>query len=112
MTAGDEHGSDDELATASRHKINLETGLIAWAELQPHFASGRLLNVAPQYDLIEIAQMFALDDTDGLDGLVKNEDVRPVTDAQALAWFESDASLWAVVIKPWVLVQDAAARSE
>jgi len=31
----------------------------------------------------------------------------PVTDSQARAWIDSDATLWAVVVKPWVLVQEA-----
>jgi hypothetical protein len=28
-----------------------------------------------------------------------------VSDAQALAWYESDADVWAVVVRPYVLVQ-------
>ncbi len=29
-----------------------------------------------------------------------------VTDAQALAWYEADAEVWAVVARPYVLVQE------
>jgi len=29
-----------------------------------------------------------------------------VTDAQAITWFEQDAAVWAVVVKPWILVQE------
>jgi hypothetical protein len=29
----------------------------------------------------------------------------PVSDAQALDWFENDATHWCVVVRPWVLVQ-------
>ncbi|MEI6545293.1 MAG: DUF2288 family protein [Methylococcales bacterium] len=28
-----------------------------------------------------------------------------VSDQQALAWLEVDADVWAVVVKPWILVQ-------
>jgi hypothetical protein len=28
-----------------------------------------------------------------------------VSDEQAQAWFEADADLWTVVVKPWILVQ-------
>ena len=28
-----------------------------------------------------------------------------VSDAQALAWYEADADVWAVVVRPYVLVQ-------
>jgi hypothetical protein len=31
--------------------------------------------------------------------------VAPATDEQARHWFETDALLWSVVVKPWVLVQ-------
>ena len=31
--------------------------------------------------------------------------VGPVTDRQALEWYEANALMWAVVIHPWVLVQ-------
>ncbi len=31
--------------------------------------------------------------------------VAPVSDGQALAWYESNRELWAVVAPPWVLVQ-------
>ncbi len=30
-----------------------------------------------------------------------------VTDAQALAWYDADADVWAVVVRPYVLVQPA-----
>jgi hypothetical protein len=28
-----------------------------------------------------------------------------VSDAQALSWWDADIMLWAVVVKPWILVQ-------
>ncbi|WP_156491762.1 DUF2288 family protein, partial [Oleiphilus sp. HI0123] len=31
--------------------------------------------------------------------------VAQVSDDQALAWYEADAELWTLVIKPWILVQ-------
>ena len=37
------------------------------------------------------------------------DEVTSVSDTQALAWYEDDALLWAVVAAPWVLVQDNAA---
>ena len=32
-------------------------------------------------------------------------EVAPVSDQQALAWYEANEELWAVVAAPWVLVQ-------
>jgi hypothetical protein len=31
-----------------------------------------------------------------------------VSDVQASAWLEADATLWAVVVRPWILVQQRA----
>ena len=35
-----------------------------------------------------------------------NGSIAPVADAQAKEWIGNDATVWAVVVKPWVLVQD------
>lgn len=35
----------------------------------------------------------------------KNQ-VLPVPDGKAKIWYEEDTIVWAVVIKPWVLVQE------
>jgi hypothetical protein len=37
---------------------------------------------------------------------MENNQVALVSDAQALRWFESHTELWAVVVKPWILVQE------
>lgn len=42
-------------------KLNTETARIAWSELQPHFARGAAVYVAPDLDLIEIARYVADD---------------------------------------------------
>jgi hypothetical protein len=34
-----------------------------------------------------------------------------VTDEQAFVWNETDASLWTVVVKPWILVQEQQASA-
>ena len=34
--------------------------------------------------------------------------VAQVSDTQALEWLEADTLMWAVVVKPWILVQPIA----
>ena len=36
---------------------------------------------------------------------IKQNKVAPVSDQQALKWYEDDTIVWAVVVKPWILVQ-------
>ena len=38
-------------------------------------------------------------------GWLRVNQLRKATDEDAKAWFEADASLWAVAAAPWVLVQ-------
>jgi hypothetical protein len=52
------------------------------------------------------------DNTTQVDAWLAAGELTPVADAQALAWYEADAEVWAVVVKPFVLVQDPAGRDE
>ena len=89
----------------SKDKVNLETSKIAWQELQRFFASGAAVFVAAELDLVEVAYQFSIDNKDQVAEWLQNQQVCLVTDAQALAWLEADADVWAVVVKPWILVQ-------
>ncbi len=88
-----------------KQRLNLETAEIAWVELQGHFASGRLISVNPDLDLLEVAVSIADDDRTQAERWLSDRKIHPVTDGQARRWNDTQASLWAVVVKPWVLVQ-------
>ena len=87
-------------------KLNLETAQIAWKDLQTFFAGGSVVQVEKGTDLILVAEQLAADNSELFSQWLKEGTVRVVPDEQALKWFDEDAVLWAVVIKPWVLVQD------
>lgn len=86
-------------------KLNLETAEIAWKDLQTFFAGGSVVYVEPGLDLILVAEQLAADNSDLFAEWMAEGKVARVTDLQAKAWYEADEVLWAVVIKPWVLVQ-------
>ncbi len=88
-----------------RAKINSETAKIPWRELQRFFAAGKLRLVAPGIDLVEVAYALLQDDTDAVQSWVENAELASVSDDQARQWHAQDAVLWAVVVKPWVLIQ-------
>jgi len=90
----------------SKEKVNLETSQIAWKELQRFFANGSAVFVAPNLDLVEVAYQFSIDNKDQVADWLQNKQIGLVTDAQAITWFEQDAAVWAVVVKPWILVQE------
>jgi len=87
-------------------KLNLETGLMAWSVLQVFFASGNAISVAPDMDLVEVAFQMSQDNREQIEAWMAEGKVGQVSDDQARAWYESDAQLWALVVRPWVLVQD------
>ena len=89
-----------------KEKINLETSKIAWKELQRVFAAGKAIAVDPSLDLVEVALQISQDNKAGVAQWMENGYVNGVTDEQAKEWLETDASVWAVVVKPWVLVQN------
>lgn len=94
---------DRELARA---KINSETAKIPWLELQRFFAAGKVMLVAAELDLVDVAYALQQDDTDKVKAWTEDSRIKPVSDDQARAWFTTEATLWAVVVKPWVLVQE------
>lgn len=89
----------------AREKVNLETSQIAWKELQRFFAIGSAVFVAPALDLVEVAYQFSIDNKDQVASWMQNNQLALVSDQQAIAWLEEDADVWAVVVKPWILVQ-------
>jgi len=98
-------GEQQQLDDLAREKLNLETGEISWEELQRHFASGRLVSVNAKLDLVEVAFQFEKDNKSQFEKWLTSGDVHPVSDAQAREWHATNTVLWAVVVKPWVLVQ-------
>jgi hypothetical protein len=85
--------------------LNQETAKIAWSELQRFFASGVTVAVAPELDLLAVASEFARDNAAAVSAWMQAGQLGAVSDEQALQWLEADADVWALVVKPWVLVQ-------
>ena len=87
-------------------RLNHETAKIGWHELQTHYAAGNLLCVAADGDLIKVAVALTEDNSQQIKQWLEDHRVSTVTDQQALAWHESNSILWALVIPPFVLVQE------
>ncbi len=94
---------DRELARA---KINSETARIPWRELQRWFAAGKVFHVHRELDLVDVAYAIQQDDVEQVQSWTDDARLARVADESARAWLEQEATLWAVVVKPWVLVQE------
>lgn len=89
-----------------RSKLNLETSRIGWRELQTYYARGQVVRVAAALDLLEVAEQLHADNKARFERWLAQGQVGDVSPDLARAWYERKAELWAVVIAPWVLVQD------
>ena len=88
-----------------RQEYHSQTARIHWHDLQTYYASGSVVSVAPPLNLVEVAVQLGLDNTSIFQGWIETGDVAAVSDEQALAWYDTNQELWAVVAAPWVLVQ-------
>ena len=98
-----------------RARLNAQTARIGWKELQRFFAAGKVVYIAPELDLVDVALAINHDRSDSLQRWMAARQVQRVSDAQAREWVEVNALMWCVVVKPWVLVQpvlENANRSE
>lgn len=85
--------------------INSETAQIQWSELERFFAAGQTIYVDQRLDLVDVATAFIQDNKLLVEGWLSDKLVLPVPDDIAAAWAEADATVWSVVARPWVLVQ-------
>lgn len=99
--------SRDEL----KAKLNLETSQIGWHDLQTYYARGHVVRVSTELDLLDVAAELAADNTAQFEQWLAAGLVGDVPAELAQSWYDRDAELWAVVIAPWVLVQDRDGRA-
>ncbi|MEZ2353299.1 DUF2288 domain-containing protein [Caballeronia sp. RCC_10] len=87
-------------------KLLAETAQISWSELERFFAKGVLIWVKGDLDLVSVAEAVASDDTKQVTqwlsaGLIERVQADTAADLAA-----RDPELWAVVVSPWVCVQE------
>lgn len=91
-------------------KVNRETARMPWSELVRHFASGNVIWIADELDLVDVAVRIAHDDKASIGQWMAAGQIAKVSDAQAHAWTESNTELWASVVSPFILVQQQKIR--
>lgn len=83
-----------------------ETAKIDWKDLESFFARGVLLYVAPGVDLVSVAEAVANDDKDTVSQWLSSGMVQRMQAEHATDFAARTPELWAVVVAPWVLVQE------
>lgn len=88
-----------------RYHLNSETGRLHWQELARYFAAGKVVLLDKTLDLVDVAQQFSRDNAAQTAEWLNTGKVALVSDEQALGFHENNTEFWAIVVKPWVLVQ-------
>ena len=87
-------------------RLNGETAKIEWHQLQKHYATGSVIAVEIGFDLIKVAIALHQDDTAQVKRWLNEGLLSEVSDQQAQAWYDQKSLVWALVIPPFVLVQE------
>ena len=91
-------------------KLLGETSTIEWKALEKFFAKGEVLWIAPELDLIEAAQALSQDEAEKVAAWMASGSLSKVSASQALDFVERDPELWAVVVTPWIMIQERAQK--
>lgn len=94
-------------AEHSLQELHTQTARIAWQELEPHFARGVVLHVADELDMVAVATGMANDDKAVVERWMAAGQLAHLDNETATRWSQEATDLWAVVVAPWVLVQEA-----
>lgn len=87
-------------------KLLAETAKVKWSELTTLFNGGALIRVAGELDLVSVAEAIADDDATQVATWAAAGWLEKMPQSLASDYEARDAELWAVVVSPWVIVQD------
>jgi len=62
--------------------------------------------IAADLDLVEVAFQISEDNKPLVAQWLEQGKIAQVTDTQAQTWYDADAEMWAVVVSPYVLIQE------
>ena len=90
---------------ANIRELKKEVGMINWKELERFFASGKLIIINNDLDIIDVAYKFNIDDSDLISSWIESDKLGFVTDEQAKSWSKVNKEFTCIVVAPWVLIQ-------
>jgi len=90
---------------ALKRKLNIDTGKISWPALAEHQQRDAVVEVDSSLDLILVACEFVRDNREQVEEWLNAGTIAKVDDNKADQWQQEEKEVWAVVVAPWVLVQ-------
>ncbi len=94
-----------QVELTTKEKLNQETAILTWKELEVYFAQGKLLTVTPSCDLIDVASKISDNDAKQLEHLIDKKLIQFATPNWIRENCTDDTQLWTVVIAPYIISQ-------
>ncbi|QQL44464.1 DUF2288 family protein [Sulfuriroseicoccus oceanibius] len=86
-------------------KVAKYTGEVDWSYLEPHYKNEALLWVDPSLELKDVAKALGDDDTETVANWLGNGDLVKIGSLHAMQWEGTDEKFTALVVTPFVLMQ-------
>lgn len=86
-------------------KLNGETAIVAWHEIERFFAKGNLLLIEQGVDLINCAADMSLDNKESIGKLISEEKIQSMPIEFVKANCQPETEFWTVVVAPYILAQ-------
>jgi len=96
---------DPKSVNSLKRKLNQDTAKIRWQALAEHQQQQAVVEVDSNLDLILVGCEFAQDNHEQVAEWLQSGKLAKVSDEKAEIWRQDDREMWAVVVAPWVLVQ-------
>jgi len=93
------------MSTALRKKLESELMDTDFRALAPHFARGALVMVAPELDLLDVAEAVARDQRAQVEAWLSQRLIWRTTDDDARRATSTDQTFQFVIVQPWVLAR-------
>ncbi|MHC9510649.1 DUF2288 domain-containing protein [Kangiella sp. M94] len=86
-------------------KLNGETAIVAWKEIERFFAKGNLLLIDQGVDLINCAADLSLDNAEAIKPLIDSEKIQRMPVEFVKENCQPETEFWSVVVAPYILAQ-------
>lgn len=90
---------------ALRKKLEGEAGPVDWKVLRPHLLRDAVVVINSSLDLIEVGIHIACDDTEQVGRWISEGNIRKPLENEIASWEKEEEDLRALVIAPYVIVQ-------
>ena len=87
-------------------KLDKYVGEVSWEYLEPHFQSGSLIYIDNSLCIKDVGQALAKDDTKKVKQWLMAGDALKPGQAHAKYWNEANSTFIALVVSPFVIIQE------